>query len=163
MPKEVTIEQLPIFRYTGLIDFDGVYSSLISWFREQKYAFFEDKYVYKGSEVELGLRGEKVVTPWVKYTLEVELKILDAKEVEAVIADEKKKLIKGRLQFITKAKYTLDPEKRWEGSWLLETMRDFYFSYLIKGQIREWHGDLTKKARELYKLMKDITQVTARE
>lgn len=163
MPKEVNIEPLPIFRYTGLIDFDKIYSSIISWFRDQKYAFFEDKYVYKGSEIEVGLRGEKVVTPWVKYTVETELKIIDAKEVEAVIDGEKKKMLKGRLQFMTKAKYMLDPEKRWEGSWLLETMRDFYFTYLIKGQVKGWHIDLTKKARELYKLVKEIVQVTARE
>ncbi|MBI4440693.1 hypothetical protein HY639_00855 [Candidatus Woesearchaeota archaeon] len=163
MPKEVSIEPLPIFRFTGVIDFDRLYSSLVTWFKDQKYAFFEDKYIYKGSEIEIGLRGEKAVTPWVKYAIEVEIKILDAKDVDIIVDDEKKRMVKGRLQFVVKAKYTLDPEKRWEGNWLLEQMRDFYYAYLIRSQIKGWHGDLMKKARELYKLVKEITQVTARE
>ena len=163
MPKEIPIEALPLFRYTGLIDFDQLYASLAQWFHEGKYAFFEDKYAYKGSDIECGLRGEKTVTPWVKYILEVEIKIFDAKDVDMVIDDKKKKVLRGRLQFLVKAKYVLDPEKRWEGSWFLETARDFYFSYLIKNQVKAWQQDLTKKARELYKLAKEITHVAARE
>ena len=161
MPKEVPIEQLPLFRYTGIIDFDKIYVSLAAWFKEQKYTLFEDKYGYKGNEIELALRGEKTVTAWVKYIIELDVMVLDAKEVDVVIDDEKKRAIKGKLQFLVKAKYILDPDKKWEGSWLLENLRDFYFTYLIKSQVRSWHGDLLKKARELYKLVKEITQVTA--
>ncbi len=159
MPKEVAIEGLPIFRFTGIIDFNKLYDSLVSWFKDQKYAFFEDKYIYKGSEIEIVLRGEKAVAPLVKYVIETEIKIFDAKNVTL----DSLKAIKGRVQFLVKAKYILDPEKKWEGSKLLETLRDFYYAYLIKGQIKTWHGDLTKKARELYKLVKEITQVTSRE
>ena len=163
MPKDINIEPLPLFRYTGLIDFDRLYETLVSWYKDQKYAFFEDKYIYKGNEIELGLRGEKTVTAWCKYCVEIEVKIIDAKETEVIINEEKKRMLKGRLQFFVKAKYTLDPGKKWEGSKFLEHARDFYFSYLIKNQIKGWHVDLVKKVRELYKLVKEITQVTARE
>lgn len=159
MAKEVIIEGLPIFRFTGIIDFDKLYDLLVSWFKDQKYTFFEDKYIYKGSEIEVALRGEKTVTPWVKYVIETEIKIFDAKNVTG----DAGKAIKGRLQFLVKAKYILDPEKKWENSKVLEILRDFYYAYLIKSQIRAWHGDLIKKARELYKLVKEITQVTSRE
>jgi hypothetical protein len=134
VPKPLT-DQPPIIRYTGVFDYDKLYKSITKWFKLKGYDFQEKKYVHKGKELEFEWYGEKKITEYYKYEVEVALFIWDFGNTEVVKDEQTITMQKGRVQVVIKGSYTLDYAQTWEGSKFTEKLRDIYHKYIIDKDI----------------------------
>ena len=95
-------------KYKGVLDFEGLYKLIRKWFNERGYDYMEPKYKDKaagpfGNEVELKMQGEKKVTDFIKYHVQIEIIMIELKEFDAKIDGHVKKVTNGRI-FIDIAK-----------------------------------------------------------
>lgn len=127
---------IPVLRYMGILDFDGLYSLIVNWYKDNLYNFIEDKHEFKGTKLgkdtKVQWTGDKKITKYVKYIITIQLVLMDINKVEIIEDGVKKKRIKARLELRINAKADLDYEKRWETSEFNIKLRDFMHKYLIK-------------------------------
>ncbi|MFT4260980.1 MAG: hypothetical protein ACMXX9_00940 [Candidatus Woesearchaeota archaeon] len=91
-----------VIKYKGVYDFDGLYKLIRQWFKERNYDFSEPLYKDKsggpfGNEIELKLYGEKKITEFIKYHIQLETWKIEMKEFDAKIDGEVKKVTDGRM------------------------------------------------------------------
>ncbi len=127
---------VPVVRYIGVLDLDGLYSLIVSWFKDNQYNFKEEKHEFKpdklGKELKIVWTGDKKVTEYVKYIISITLIIYEMNNVEVVENGVKKKKVKGRLDLRINAKADLDYQDRWETSEFNFKLRKFYHKYILR-------------------------------
>lgn len=89
-------------RYKGVFDWGGLYRLIRKWFDDHKYFYLEPKYKDKvstpfGNELEIKMRPYRKVTEFIKYNMEIDIKIWDFKEFEVEIDGEKRLVTDGRI------------------------------------------------------------------
>ncbi|MFA5142194.1 MAG: hypothetical protein WC471_04460 [Candidatus Woesearchaeota archaeon] len=153
-------DQPPIIRYTGVFDFDKLYKSITKWYKAHGYDMQEKKYVHKGKELEFEWFGDKKITEYYKYEIEVALFIWEFGETEVVKDGQTIKMNKGRIQMVIKGAYVLDYAKSWGSTpapvksisdipnkKFVHYMQDLYHKYIINKDI------IFKVYSPLYKLV----------
>ena len=125
-----------IIRYSGLFDFDGLYSSIIDWCKNQGFMWHEMDYKHKvpgpeGAEQEWVWKMDKTVNDYIQFNYSLKVHMWDMQEVEVEINGKKKTLTKGRIYMWIDGTMTDDWQKRFKG-----------------GKFREWMGKMYSKAKD---------------
>ncbi len=131
--KELS-DQPPIIKYTGVFEFDKLYSTIVKWYKSHGFNMQEKKYVYKGKELEFEWFGDKKITNYYKYEVEVAMFIWDMGDTEVVKDEKTLNMQKGRIQIIIKGKFILDYAGQWEGKYA-KVLRDIYHKYIFDKDI----------------------------
>ncbi|RLE44028.1 hypothetical protein DRJ19_01415 [Candidatus Woesearchaeota archaeon] len=154
-------------RYSGMFDFDGLFTMIARWFKEKK--FWYEEHTYKHTlaapfaEEEIGMTGEREVTTFVKFTIDVTMKLWNMKETTAVFKGEKKKLLTGRIEIKINGAVDIDYQKWFEKSKFWRIVADFYYRYIIKKTIEEkWEDDLFNLMSNLHSKIKNFLEMGAR-
>lgn len=135
-----------IIRYTGLMDYDGLYLLIVEWFKARGYWFEEGSYKHKvpsalGAEQEIDFTGTKRVTNYLVQNISLNIHIWDMTEVDVERNGIKKKLTNGRIQINMRGDIALDFEGQFKKSSFWEGVRDFLYRYLLLPEITGYYGD----------------------
>ena len=125
-------EEMPqlTVRYNGLFDFDGFYSAIIDWAKNEGYMWHEKSFKHKvprpyGAEQELDWELTKNVTEFFQFMISFRVHIWDLKEVEVQTEAGKQKLSQARVLIVMNGRLTTDWKKKfgkgkfnqWLGGW----------------------------------------------
>jgi hypothetical protein len=128
-------------KYAGIVDFDGLYRMMTSWFIERKYDFYETLYKDKPPELELEWTASRKVNEFYKYKIEILFHLWDVKEVEVIKEGVKKKMIECRMMVRFVPTLIIDWQDKWKGGWLVDTIWKIYFKNVIYREIELKYGD----------------------
>lgn len=135
----------PVYiRYTGLFDFDALYSAIVDWFKNQGYIWEEETYKHKvpsprGAEVEFKWMGEKDITDYIKYKIVMDVHLWDITEVE--VKERKKKLTNARFQIVMKGTITTDWQKKWGKNKFTKFLGKLYEEHVVRKEIENIYFD----------------------
>ena len=85
--KKFLGDEIGLVRYKGDFDLQGLLRMIYSFIKNKDYDFYEPKHKAKIPELEIKWIGEKKVTAYYMYKLEVVIKFYDLRETE--VQDEK--------------------------------------------------------------------------
>jgi len=132
-------------KFSGLYDWQDVYSSIRGWFEDRKFDFDEKKVKFKyssplGYDSEITMAGVRKVDNFYLYSLQVAFKIWDFTEVEAIKDGKRVKMAKARMEIKFDGYIELDYENRWQETAFGQKLFNFYWKYIIKGewQLKHW-------------------------
>ena len=130
----------------GIFDFKELYKLMHGWFVDRGYFFEETLYKHKvpspaGAEQTIEWSGWKKVNEYIKYWIEVHIKIRDMKQLEVVKNGEKKILTKARLRIFFEGEIEFDYAKRFSGNKFLQSLQDIYLNYIIKKDLQNIYED----------------------
>lgn len=137
-------KQFTIFKnrivHEGPFDINLIYKVVKDWFSKHKYDYTELEntvnFKPKGAEIKLRMRGERAVTSYYKFTINVNFLILETEKVK--IKD--KTLDSGWLEMRMDVSLELDYRKRFEKTKFAKFIRFLYNNYIIKDQINSEYG-----------------------
>ncbi len=157
MPKVPVLEKIDV-RYKGNYDFDGLYKLIRKWLDDRRYDYMENVYKDKaaspfGNELELKMKPELKVTPYIKYHVEILIKVFDFKEFEAVIDGQNKRISSGRLFIQIQGAVEYDWQKKF-GKGFPAKLQDLMFNKMLKRHFEIKYLD--RLAYDVYHLQSDI-------
>jgi hypothetical protein len=141
-----------ILYYNGLFDFDGLYSAIIDWVKNQGFMWHEIDYKHKvpspkGAEQELKWEITKNVNNFVRYYALFTVHIWDMLEVEVESEGKKKSLTNARMYIWIEGKVVFDWQKKFQdagrvgrkmGEWYVKIMDRDFSNYLDQFYYRLW-------------------------
>ncbi len=141
------------FKYEGVFDLDRLYSEINRWINDNNYEFEEkehsDKRKDKGNKIKYVFLGEKKVTDYIKYNVQVEIFAVEINKMS-------ENLVSGKLNIVFNANVELDYKEKWGISKLSKFFFNFYNNYLIKNEIDNHMGKLYDETIDLQDLAKDV-------
>ncbi len=140
----------------GPFDINLIYKNLKDWFGQHQYGYTELEntvnFKPKGAEIKLKMKGEREVTEYYKFTIEVAFLILETEKVK--IKD--KMLDQGKLEARITVRVDLDYKRRFEKSKFAKFIRFVYHNYIIKKQIgEEYCGKAYGEGMSFFETLKD--------
>lgn len=154
--------------YSGIFDFDGLYLVIAQWFKARKYWFHESTYKFKpgsewGNEVEIKFKGEKNVTDFYMFEIEVYFHVWDMADVEVIQNGVKKKLTKGRMEIVISGDVTFDYQNKFTKSKFYERLYKFYIKFIVREKITDNVPDvLYYRMYKLQNLIKEYLDMQAK-
>ena len=117
----------PYIKYKGTYDWQGLYQMMWQWMVRHRYRVHEDRYREKhgsplGGDLKMEMHGEKEVTDYIKYYIELYFRVYDLKEFDVVVNGKTKKMTNGRIWIRVKGHYQLDYSNRFKGNKFLEAL-----------------------------------------
>ena len=141
------------FKYEGVFDLNRLYSEMSGWISENNYDFEEkehsDKKKDKGQEIKYVFLGEKKVTDYIKYNVQIEIIAVEVNKMS-------ENLVSGKLNIVFNADVELDYKNKWGISRLSKFFFNIYNNYLIKNEIGNHMGKLYDETVDLQDLAKDV-------
>ena len=150
-------------RYKGLFDWTGVYRLVYEWLVKHQFRFHEKRYKDKldtplGNELEVDVWGEKEVTEYYKYRVDVAYHLWESREVPVVIDGKQTKMWQGRIHIAISGLVITDWQKRYEkGDKIHKWMEMFLNKVVLKNEIEMKHIDPLDK--DLHKLESDLKKL----
>ena len=110
-----------IIRYRGLFDYDGLMALLRKFFAEYRFEKVnEPKFKFKvggtGAEAEFRIKGFRIVSEYIKITLQIDGHVWGIKRTLKEFHGEKKLVTSGKIQLQLSAKIGLDYNKLFDSS-----------------------------------------------
>lgn len=152
-------------KINGIFDFDGLYKVMHDWFVDMKYYFEEVLYKHKvpsaaGAEEHIKWEGWRKVDEYAKFNIKVYIILWDMKEIEVIKGGQKKKLTKARLKIEFDGNVEVDYAKRFQKSFFLKKLFDFYNEYVLKKRISTVYEDqLYYRILKLYTVAKEYLEL----
>lgn len=158
---------IPMIRFSGIFDFDGLYKLMVNWLGDRNYDFseplYKDKPMEGGREVEIEWYAYKKIDPFYKYVVEVFFHLWEVSPVEVILEGEKKLLTKARMEIRIKGSIEVDYEDRWSRSQLRKMLFNFYFKYIISKKFEVTVLDpLYYRLYDLHTLVKDFLNMSTK-
>lgn len=142
-------------KHKGNFDFNKLCQDIKAWFDENGYDFYAPKHKHKAEEEEVKFYGERKITGYIKFIINVDMRVWDFKTVEIIKDGEKVKTNYGRIALEVIPVYILDYENRFKGNKLLQAVQDFYHKYVIKRKLEDyWEDELFLQASNLIRVIK---------
>ncbi len=140
----------------GPFDLNMIYKNLKSWFQDHNYVYTEAEnttnFKPKGAEIKLKMKGERLVTDYYKFTININFLILETEKVK--IKD--KVLDYGKLEAREEVFMELDYRKKFEKSRLAKFIKFLYNNYIIKKEIEtEYAGKAYSEGMSAFKTLKE--------
>lgn len=140
----------------GPFDINIIYQNLKDWFSLHKYDYSElentTNFKPKGAEVKIKMKGEREVTDYYKFTINIAFLILETEKVK--IKD--KVLDLGKLEARMDVTLELDYKKKFQKTRLAKFVMFLYNNYIIKRQIEtEYAGKAYEEGMSLFELLKE--------
>lgn len=153
---EYKVETLKI-KYNGFFNFGELVKFFKSWLKKNYYIVVEKKHKFEPSEQEVEFLGFRKPNDYVIYSIEVNAKTEDVKEVEIIKEGKKLNMQQGKLLITFNGKMKLDWQKRFKNHKFLTLLQDFYHKYIIREKIEdEWFDSFEKKYFEFRAEVKKI-------
>ncbi len=165
MPKTIdfrAVRYVPIIKYGGIIEYNKFLKTLRDWMVTQGYEFHERSLKHKvptptGAEEEFQWWGWRKVNSYVKYHIDVFIHVWDLHDVEVVREGKKQKLQSLRMQVEMSGRCELDWSSRFGGSKFLQSMANFYNTYIVKKNIDNiWTDELYYRVYKLQQTAKNF-------
>ncbi|MEM4239608.1 MAG: hypothetical protein QXM31_00405 [Candidatus Woesearchaeota archaeon] len=147
-------------KHKGVFSKKEMMDVIHNWFTDNRYKFHASKYKIKADEAEYEIKGEREVTEYVRYVIELHIWVRDLKEIEVIKDGEKKKMDEGNIQLELGAYLEFDYSKRFKGNKFIQWLHDIYQKYIIRQTIKDvWEDDLLLKQTELLAAIKEVLGV----
>lgn len=147
--REVSIE------YEGIFSFDDLYKHLKTWLQRRGYMLQESGYKELKEEIarhiKISIDAEKEASDYVKYALELSIKLDNLKELRK--KGEKKLLHQGKITIEFDAFLLKDFENRWNKNPVLLFFREAYDKFVIGSQMEKMERELKE---DVYKFTNEI-------
>lgn len=166
-PTKISVPTMRL-KYIGLFDFDGLYQLLVDWMKNRRYWFKETSYKHKvpspfGAEQEIDFSGEKRVTEHLTHSITIAIHLYDLTEVDIEQHGIKKKLTNARMEINFDGTIELDYQGIWKGKKFLETLRDFYYKYIIRKDLENVYMDqLVYRIAKLQNTVKEFLDMQSK-
>ena len=154
------------FRYKGVYDFEGVYRLIQQWFLKRQFRYHEKRYKDKiqtplGNEIELDVFGEKEVTEYYKYYVEVNYHLWESKEIPVIENGKQVMKMQGRIEIRLSGKVITDWQGKYKSKesqlhkWMEKFLNDVVLKYEIDVKyIDPLDKDLHRLEAEIKKFLK---------
>ncbi|KYK26579.1 hypothetical protein AYK26_07400 [Euryarchaeota archaeon SM23-78] len=162
MTQEYGVFPVPLkIRYKGLFDWGELYRFVCEWFKKRQFRFHEQRYKDKidtplGNELEVNVWGEKEVTEYYKYRVDVYYHLWEVKEIPVMIDGKQVKRTRGRIHIELKAIVKTDWQERYKSdeNIIHKLMEKFLNDVVLKYEREVKHIDVLDK--DLHRLEADI-------
>ena len=134
-------------RFKGVFDYEGMMALLYKWMDDRRYIIYERVFKHKAGalpaswEYERELEGQRKVTDYIRYIVNVSIHAWDVVPVEVIKDGQKLKMNKGRMEIRMTIGIELDYSGRWDSTESMEKIRNFFHNHVIKKDIGVKHGD----------------------
>ncbi|MBW3003979.1 hypothetical protein KY328_05830 [Candidatus Woesearchaeota archaeon] len=158
---------VPLLRFSGIFDFDGLYKLMVNWFMDRNYDFYEPLYKDKpgdaGREVEIEWKSEKKIDEFYKYIVEVFFHLWDVQPVEVILEGEKKLLTKARMEIRIVGTLEADYQNRWSRSDFRVKLLSFYINHIIMKRLELYVLDpFYYRLYDLHTMVKDFLNMSTK-
>ncbi len=157
-----TKESLPLLKIEkdGIYDLKRLYNHMKEWFEENKYVYTEKENTTnvkdKGTEIKLNMSGERKVTDYFKFEIEVKFLIIESQKVRV----KDKDLDKGKMLAFLRPTLYFDYRNIWAKNKLSKLLRFVYNNFIIKKKIDDVYSAALKfEADDLFDTMKDALEM----
>lgn len=145
---------------SGIYDMNHLYKNMRDWFTENNYRYTEKEnttYVKdKGVELKMTMVGEREVTDYFKFEIEVKFLVIEMQKVKV----KDKDLDKGKLHAFVKATIYYDYRHIWDRNKFSKLLKFVYNNFIIKKQIDDvYQAALKFEAEDLFDVMKDAMEM----
>ncbi|MEK6950663.1 MAG: hypothetical protein AABX13_02975 [Nanoarchaeota archaeon] len=147
-------------RYSGLFDFDGLYTAVIDWAKHYGYKWHELNYKHKvpnpkGAEQELDWVIDKKVTEYISFQVTFTIHSWEQTEVEVEVEGKRKPLTNAKIYMIIRGTVGYDWQKKFGGSKLAKKLGDWYSDVVHKKEIESiYHDQLYYRIQNLHSILK---------
>jgi len=156
-------------QYKGIFDMQDVYESIIHFFREKKFKFYEKQHRYRkpgpfGVEILHQFEAKRQIEDFYEWNVTVNIETFDLHDVEVVTKNgEKKKMQKGRIWIQLYGRTETDPEKVWESSSFMAHLKSFYLKYVVRKKLEGvWADEFYYKIiLRIHALIKERLKMTS--
>lgn len=154
-----------LIKHRGFLNYSALLQSIRKWFIDDDYivqmTIYKKKYpTPTGEEHEQIIHGEKKITDYVKFNLDVFIRAMNMRDIEIIHEGKKMKMQDGQIQIEVIPKIEFDWQKRFAGPppWknFLSALDSFYRAYIIKYKIDDyWEDILLIKSGQLSRVIKE--------
>ena len=155
-----------LIKHRGFFSYSQLLQSIRGWYVDDDYEVLDiPSYKQKfptatGTEHEMKLHAEKNVTEYVKFHIDIFMRVYNMRDIEIIQDGKKMKLQEGQVQIEVKPMLELDWQKRFKGpdQWkkFLGYLDEFYRGYIIKYKIVDyWEDMLLLKSAQLARTIKE--------
>lgn len=144
----------------GLYDVNKLYKRMREWFEDNNYFYMEKENTTnvrdKGVEVKMTMIGERKVTDYFKFKIEVKFLIVEMEKVKV----KDKLLDRGFLRAFMTATLYLDYRHIWDKNKLAKLLKFIYNNFLIRRKIVDVYSAALKfEGEDLFNNMKDVLEM----
>lgn len=141
-------------------DFKKLYKFMQLWIKSKNYDFFEKENTHKtassGEELTIRFVGEREVDDYVKYDIEILMRILDMEKITIETSKGKIRLDTGQLYINIKAIATIDYRGIWSKTKFDKLLGYIYNNYIIRKKIEQKYcGNLYGEMMDFYNGIKE--------
>jgi len=155
-----------LIKHRGFFSYSKLLQSVRKWyvdddFEEFNMPSYKVKYPTEtGTEHETTIKGSKNITDYVKFEIEVFIRVYNMRDIEIIQDGRKIRLQDGQVQIEISPTLHLDWQKRFAGPppWknFLKALDEFYRGYIIKYKISDyWEDMLMLKSGQLARKIKE--------
>lgn len=155
-------DKLPLYRIErhGIYDVNYLYKRMIEWFDDNNYIYTEKENTTnkrdKGVEVKLKMIGQRRVTDFFEFQIDVNFLIVEMEKVKV----KDKTLDKGYLSAFIQGKINLDYRHIWDKNKLSKLLKFIYLNFIIKKKYDDVYSAALKfEAEDLTNVMKDAIEM----
>ncbi len=141
-------------KYDGVFPFENFYKFCYEWLRDETglTIFSEKKYKEKLSgdakNIEIEWVGERELTDYFKFGMEISFKIIGMTKVEITEGNKKIKANKGSVEITVKGNLLRDYKGRFEKTAFLKFLRGIYEKMVIPSRVDEFQMKVNEECDE---------------
>ncbi len=159
-------QPVTLVKHRGFFNYSELSQAIRKWYIDDDYEvlnmpMYKQKFpTTTGVEHEFKIHGEKNVTEYVKFHMDVFIRIYNMRDVEIIHEGKKLKMQEGQVQVEVIPVLELDWQSRFKGPkpWkdFLSALDEFYRNYIIKYKIVDyWEDMVLLKSSQLARVIKE--------
>lgn len=148
-------------KHKGMFDLSDILKSIVKQLQDDSFKVHFSKHKYKvpspkGGEQEIKFYAERKINEYVKFRIDVFIRVFDFKEVEVIKEGRKVMMNTGRIAAEISGVMELDFENRFGGNKFLQGLQDFFHKYVIHRDIGDvWEDDIMLKIVNVGRLIRE--------
>jgi len=155
-----------LVKHRGFFNYSDLLQAIRKWYIDDDYEvlnmpMYKQKFPSStGVEHEVKIHGEKNVTEYVKFHMDIFMRVYNLRDVEIIHEGRKLKMQEGQVQVEIIPVLELDWQSRFKGPkpWkdFLSALDEFYRNYIIKYKIVDyWEDMVLLKGSQLARVIKE--------
>ncbi|GAI16747.1 unnamed protein product [marine sediment metagenome] len=153
MPEKDTVFSSKM-KYTGIVSFKDFYKFCYDWLKDETKLTFvkEEKYsekiTAKGKDIDVTWKGERKVTDYFKFQIEVKFRVVGLTDVEVTQQGIKIKTNQGIVEIKVKGILIRDYEGKFETTAFMKFLRSIYEKWVIPSRVIQFEEKLISASDE---------------
>jgi len=155
MPEKETVFSSKM-KYTGIVSFKDFYKFCYDWLIEEtkmdsvKEEKYSEKITVKGKDIDVEWKGERKVTDYFKFQIEVKFRVLGLTDVEVTQQGIKIKTNQGIVEMKVKGILIRDYEGKFETTAFKKFLRSIYEKWVIPSRVIQFEEKLITDSDEFF-------------